>query len=39
MTARAMIAILENFQDEGGAVTVPEVLVQYGAPSRIEPGS
>jgi seryl-tRNA synthetase len=39
VTARAMIAILENFQDEGGAVTVPEVLVQYGAPSRIEPGS
>jgi seryl-tRNA synthetase len=39
VTARAMIAILENFQDEGGVVTVPEVLVQYGAPSRIEPGS
>jgi seryl-tRNA synthetase len=39
VTARAMIAILENFQDERGAVTVPEVLVQYGAPSRIEPGT
>ena len=39
VTARAMIAILENFQDEGGAVTIPEVLVQFGAPSRIEPGT
>jgi seryl-tRNA synthetase len=35
VTARAMLAILENFQDEGGAVAVPEVLEQYGAPSRI----
>jgi seryl-tRNA synthetase len=38
VTARAMIAILENFQDEGGAVAVPEVLVPFGAPARIEPG-
>jgi seryl-tRNA synthetase len=38
VTARAMLAILENFQDEGGAVAVPEVLVPYGAPARIEPG-
>jgi seryl-tRNA synthetase len=37
-TARAMIAILENFQDEGGAVSVPDVLVGFGAPARIEPG-
>jgi seryl-tRNA synthetase len=36
VTARAMLAILENFQDERGAVTVPDVLVQYGAPTRIE---
>jgi seryl-tRNA synthetase len=39
VTARAMLAILENFQDEGGAVAVPEVLTQYGAPRRIEAGS
>jgi seryl-tRNA synthetase len=39
VTARAMLAILENFQDEGGAVAVPEVLVQYGAPSRISGGA
>jgi seryl-tRNA synthetase len=39
VTARAMIAILEDFQDEQGVVTVPSVLAQFGAPSRIEPGS
>ena len=38
VTARAMIAVLENFQDEGGAVSVPDVLVEFGAPARIEPG-
>jgi seryl-tRNA synthetase len=38
VTARAMMAILENFQDEGGAVAVPEVLTGFGAPSRIELG-
>jgi seryl-tRNA synthetase len=38
VTARAMMAILENFQDEGGAVAVPEVLTGFGAPFRIEPG-
>jgi seryl-tRNA synthetase len=37
VTARHMLAVLENFQDEGGGVTVPEVLVPYGAPARIEP--
>jgi seryl-tRNA synthetase len=39
VTARAMLAILENFQDDSGTVAVPEVLVQYGVPSRIEAGS
>ena len=38
MTARAMIAVLENFQDEGGAVAVPNVLTGFGAPARIEQG-
>jgi seryl-tRNA synthetase len=38
VTARAMIAVLENFQDEDGAVDVPDVLVGFGAPKRIEPG-
>ncbi len=32
MTARWMIALLENFQDEGGAIAVPDVLTQFGAP-------
>jgi seryl-tRNA synthetase len=39
VTARAMLAVLENFQDGRGAVAVPEVLAQYGAPSRIEAGA
>jgi seryl-tRNA synthetase len=32
MTARFLIAILENFQDTGGRVAIPEALVRYGAP-------
>jgi seryl-tRNA synthetase len=35
VTARTMIALLENFQDEGGSVSVPEPLWQYGAPQRL----
>jgi seryl-tRNA synthetase len=35
MTARWLIALLENFQDEGGAVAVPEVLTGFGAPPRL----
>jgi seryl-tRNA synthetase len=35
VTARAMIAILENFQDEGGTVAVPEALVAFGAPPKL----
>jgi seryl-tRNA synthetase len=30
-----MIAIIENFQDADGSVTVPEVLVQFGAPEKL----
>jgi seryl-tRNA synthetase len=30
-----MIAILEDFQDEDGSISVPEPLVDYGAPSRL----
>jgi seryl-tRNA synthetase len=37
VTARAMLAILENHQEEDGAVAVPNALAAYGAPSRIEP--
>ncbi len=34
VTARAMIAILENFQDAGGSVAVPALLQDFGAPAR-----
>jgi seryl-tRNA synthetase len=34
-TARALLSIMENFQDEGGTVTVPEVLRGYGAPATL----
>jgi seryl-tRNA synthetase len=35
VTARSLIAILENFQQEDGSVAVPPVLERYGAPSRV----
>jgi seryl-tRNA synthetase len=35
VTARAMIAILENFQDEDGSIAVPEPLGDFGAPRRL----
>jgi seryl-tRNA synthetase len=34
-TARALLAIMENFQDERGTVAVPEVLQRFGAPATI----
>ena len=34
-TARSLLAIMENHQQEDGTVVVPEVLRQYGAPPRI----
>jgi seryl-tRNA synthetase len=39
VTARAMLAVLENFQDEGGKVAVPEVLEHFGAPRELLPGA
>ncbi len=35
MTARWLIALMETYQDEGGVVTVPDILYSYGAPKRI----
>jgi seryl-tRNA synthetase len=35
VTARAMLAVLENFQDSGGSVAVPQALVDFGAPARL----
>ncbi len=35
VTARAMIAILENFQHEDGSVSVPQALTEFGAPPQL----
>ncbi len=35
VTARAMIAILENFQEADGSILVPEPLIGFGAPARL----
>ncbi len=35
MTARFLLALLENFQDADGSVAVPDVLVAAGAPSSV----
>jgi seryl-tRNA synthetase len=34
-TARALLAMMENFQDAEGVVTLPEVLRAYGAPATL----
>src|SRR3984885_15076914 len=34
-TARALLSIMEDFQDERGTVTVPEALRRYGAPATL----
>jgi seryl-tRNA synthetase len=35
VTARAMLAILEHFQEADGSVMVPDVLHEFGAPRRL----
>jgi seryl-tRNA synthetase len=35
VTARALLAVMENFQDANGVVAVPEVLQAFGAPATI----
>jgi seryl-tRNA synthetase len=35
ITARAMIAILENFQEADGSIAVPSVLWEFGAPQTM----
>ena len=35
ITARTMIAAMENFQEPDGSVSVPEPLWDYGAPRRL----
>jgi len=38
VTARLLLAIMENFQEEGGTYTVPSVLEQFGAPQAVRAG-
>jgi seryl-tRNA synthetase len=35
ITARTVIALMENFQDAGGGISVPEPLWEFGAPRRL----
>jgi seryl-tRNA synthetase len=35
VTARAMLAIIENFQERDGSIAVPSALVEYGAPGHL----
>jgi seryl-tRNA synthetase len=35
VTARTMIALMENFQDAGGSVSIPEPLWEFGAPRTL----
>ena len=35
VTARAMIALMENFQEEDGSVRIPEALHEFGAPQKL----
>ena len=39
VTARAMIALMENFQEEDGSVRIPEALHELGAPQKLGPPS
>jgi seryl-tRNA synthetase len=35
VTARAMVAIMENFQEDDGSIAVPESLHDFGAPRKL----
>ena len=35
VTARTMIALIENFQDAGGSISIPEPLWEFGAPRTL----
>ena len=38
VTARALLAVLENYQDESGEVAIPDVLQRFGAPAKVAAG-
>ena len=35
VTGRAMLAIMENFQERDGSIAVPPALLEHGAPARL----
>jgi seryl-tRNA synthetase len=35
VTARAMIALMENFQEEDGSIGIPTLLHEFGAPQKL----
>jgi seryl-tRNA synthetase len=35
VTARAMIALMENFQEEDGSISLPQALHEFGAPQKL----
>jgi seryl-tRNA synthetase len=35
ITARSLIAIMENFQDDDGTIAVPSILEEFGAPAKV----
>jgi seryl-tRNA synthetase len=35
VTGRAMLAIMENFQEDDGSVSIPESLHEFGAPQKL----
>jgi seryl-tRNA synthetase len=35
VTGRAMLAIMENFQERNGSIAVPPALLEHGAPARL----
>jgi seryl-tRNA synthetase len=37
VTGRAMLAIIENFQDDDGSVSIPSSLHEFGAPRKLDP--
>jgi seryl-tRNA synthetase len=37
---RTLVAVLENYQDEGGRIAIPDVLVPYmGGVTHLEPAA
>src|SRR5213083_286989 len=37
VTGRAMLAIVENFQDRDGSISIPQPLHEFGAPKKLNP--